>query len=63
VPFESEASDVCAWASETPLLKRGGRFLFYVYRRKGPVRAFTEDYVRAKLADLPPTRRGTHSPR
>jgi arsenite methyltransferase len=37
-----------------PLLKRGGRFLFYVYRRKGPIREFTDDYVRAKLADLPP---------
>jgi arsenite methyltransferase len=38
----------------TPLLKSGGRFLFYVYRRKGPIREFTDDYVRAKLADLPP---------
>ena len=38
----------------TPLLKPGGRFLFYVYRRKGPIREFTDDYVRAKLADLPP---------
>ena len=28
------------------LLKPGGRFLFYVYRRKGPVREFTDDYVR-----------------
>ena len=35
------------------LLKPGGRFLFYVYRRKGPVREFTDDYVREKLAEMP----------
>jgi SAM-dependent methyltransferase len=35
------------------LLKRGGRFLFYVYRRKGPIREFTDDYVRAQLATMP----------
>src|SRR5207244_5838591 len=27
------------------LLKRGGRFLFYVYRRKGPIREFADDHV------------------
>ena len=37
-----------------PLLKPGGRFLFYVYRRKGPIREFTDDYVREKLTDLDP---------
>jgi SAM-dependent methyltransferase len=31
------------------LLKPGGRFMFYVYRRKGPVREFTDDYIRARL--------------
>ncbi len=36
-----------------PLLKPGGRFLFYVYKRKGPIREFTDDYVREKLVDLP----------
>jgi arsenite methyltransferase len=36
------------------LLKPGGRFMFYVYRRKGPIREFTDDYIRSKLADLPP---------
>jgi arsenite methyltransferase len=36
------------------LLKPGGRFLFYVYRRKGPVREFTDDLVREKLRHLPP---------
>jgi SAM-dependent methyltransferase len=36
------------------LLKAGGRFLFYVYRKKGPVREFTDDYVRAKLQSMSP---------
>ncbi|MGH8196511.1 MAG: class I SAM-dependent methyltransferase [Woeseiaceae bacterium] len=34
------------------LLKRGGRILFYVYRRKGPIREFTDDYVREKLQSM-----------
>jgi arsenite methyltransferase len=36
------------------LLKPGGRFLFYVYKKKGPLREFTDDYVRDKLQPLPP---------
>jgi arsenite methyltransferase len=36
------------------LLAPGGRFMFYVYRRKGPIREFTDDYVRAKLQDMTP---------
>lgn len=36
------------------LLKPGGRFLFYVYRRKGPLREFADGYVRAKLQTMPP---------
>jgi SAM-dependent methyltransferase len=36
------------------LLKPGGRVLFYVYRRKGPVREFTDDYVRARLQTMTP---------
>jgi SAM-dependent methyltransferase len=36
------------------LLKPGGRFMFYVYRRKGPIREFTDDYVRAQLQTKPP---------
>lgn len=36
------------------LLKPRGRFLFYVYRRKGPVREFTDDYIRHQLQSLPP---------
>jgi arsenite methyltransferase len=36
------------------LLKPGGRFLFYVYRRKGPVREFTDDYVRGRIGAMAP---------
>jgi arsenite methyltransferase len=35
-------------------LRCGGRFLFYVYRTKGPIREFTDDHLRASLAGLPP---------
>lgn len=37
-----------------PLLKTGGLILFYVYRRKGPIREFTDDYIRAKLQEMTP---------
>jgi SAM-dependent methyltransferase len=36
------------------LLAPGGRFLFYVYRRKGPIREFTDDYIRERLQGLAP---------
>jgi SAM-dependent methyltransferase len=36
------------------LLKQGGRILFYVYRRKGPLREFTDDHIRATLQTMPP---------
>ena len=35
-------------------LKRGGRILFYVYRRKGPIREFTDDYIRKALQGMKP---------
>ena len=34
------------------LLVPGGRFLFYVYNRKGPVREFTDDYIRDALQGM-----------
>jgi len=34
------------------LLKPNGRFMFYVYRRKGPIREFTDDLIREKLQTL-----------
>jgi arsenite methyltransferase len=47
-------STAAALKALAKLLKPGGRFLFYVYRRKGPVREFTDDFVREKLRRLPP---------
>jgi arsenite methyltransferase len=41
-----------ALAAVTSLLKVGGRILFYVYRRKGPIREFTDDLIRAKLQKM-----------
>jgi arsenite methyltransferase len=40
--------------SLAPLLKPGGVFMFYVYRLKGPVREFTDDYIREKLQAMSP---------
>jgi SAM-dependent methyltransferase len=33
-------------------LRDGGRFLAYVYARKGPIREFTDDYVRVQLREM-----------
>lgn len=35
-------------------LKPGGYFMFYVYKKKGPVREFTDDLIREKLQGLHP---------
>ena len=43
-----------ALKSLASLLKPGGRFLFYVYKRKGPLREFTDDYVRDMLQPVSP---------
>jgi arsenite methyltransferase len=37
-----------------PLLRPRGLILFYVYRKKGPIREFSDDYIRAKLAGSTP---------
>lgn len=34
-------------------IKPGGRFLFYVYAKKGPVREFTDDFIRERLQTMP----------
>ena len=68
LPFAPESVDVIfsegvlhhtdsterALKSLAPLLKPGGRFMFYVYRRKGPIREFSDDFIRAKLQAMPP---------
>jgi SAM-dependent methyltransferase len=43
-----------ALASAVRVLEPGGEILFYVYRRKSPVREFTDDHVRDLVAGLPP---------
>lgn len=43
-----------ALAALTRLLKPGGRIMFYVYARKGPIREFTDDFIRAKLQCMTP---------
>ena len=47
-------STEAALAALTRLLKPGGRFLFYVYAKKGPIREFTDDYIRNKLQTMTP---------
>jgi arsenite methyltransferase len=47
-------STVGALKSLACLLKPGGRFLFYVYKKKGPIREFTDDYLREKLQTMSP---------
>jgi len=37
-----------------PLLAPGGELMFYVYAKKAPIREFTDDYVRERLADMSP---------
>lgn len=41
-----------ALTAVTRHLKPGGRILFYVYRKKGPVREFTDDYIRGQLQPM-----------
>ena len=36
------------------LIKPGGHFLFYVYRRKGPIREFSDDHIRDQLVTMTP---------
>jgi arsenite methyltransferase len=43
-----------AFKAVVPLLKQGGEMMAYVYRRKGPIREFTDDYVRDQIAGMPP---------
>lgn len=40
----------------TKKLRPGGWMLFYVYRKKGPVREFTDDFIRQKLQSMSPER-------
>lgn len=37
-----------------PFLEQGGEIFFYVYRKKGPIREFTDDYIRGLISPLSP---------
>ena len=41
-----------SFKSLSKLIKRGGRFLFYVYRKKSPIREFADDYIRDYLRNF-----------
>lgn len=66
LPFPDESFDVvfsegvlhhtpstrAALLAASRVLAPGGQFHFYVYRRKGPVREFTDDYIREQISAL-----------
>jgi arsenite methyltransferase len=52
--FHHTPSTRAALESSVHALKPGGEILFYVYRRKSPVREFTDDHVRDEIAGLAP---------
>lgn len=41
-----------ALAASARTLRLGGRYFFYLYKRKAPLREWTDDYVRTKIAGL-----------
>lgn len=47
-------STIAAFRSLVRVLEPGGEFIFFVYRKNGPVREFTDDHIRSVLAAMPP---------
>jgi SAM-dependent methyltransferase len=47
-------STEAALASLASVVRSGGEVLAYVYRRKGPIREYTDDLIRGVVAPLPP---------
>lgn len=43
-----------AFLALAPLLSEAGEFAFYVYRKKAPIREFSDDYVRGALQAMSP---------
>jgi ubiquinone/menaquinone biosynthesis C-methylase UbiE/uncharacterized protein YbaR (Trm112 family) len=41
-----------AIAAAARVLRPGGELFFYVYRRKGPIREFTDDYIRQAIVEM-----------
>jgi len=42
-----------AFKSLVRVLEPGGEFMFLIYRKMGPIREFTDDFIRAHLSKLP----------
>jgi arsenite methyltransferase len=49
-----------ALKSLIPLLQKGGEVMFYVYREKGPIREFTDGYVRNIISSSSPEEAWNH---
>lgn len=47
-------STAAALLALAEVVEPGGELLFYVYRKKGPIREFTDDHLRSILSALPP---------
>jgi ubiquinone/menaquinone biosynthesis C-methylase UbiE/uncharacterized protein YbaR (Trm112 family) len=70
LPFASDTFDFVACDQVLPCIaepehavrelcrvtRPGGRFIFYVYRRRGPIREFANDYLRDRISRMPPER-------
>lgn len=68
LPFEKESVDVIfsegvlhhtdstehTLKNLAHLLRPGGRFMFYVYKKKGPIREFSDDLIRDRLQNMQP---------
>ena len=52
--FHHTPSTFQALIAATRVLEPAGEILFYVYRRKSPVREFTDDHVRAQVSAMVP---------
>ena len=50
--FHHTPSTKKALFSAARVLKKEGNLLFYVYRKKGPVREFTDDFIRKEISHL-----------
>jgi len=48
--FTESTSDSISYL--TKKLKKGGTFLFYVYKKKGPIREFADDHIRHAIAGM-----------
>ena len=45
-------STKAALGALVPLVRRGGLLMFYVYVKKGPIREFTDDYIRERMQGM-----------